>query len=88
MENLSNKIDASYSEKSLKYSISFHKFFKKFLWKYKDGKPRQSGRPFWDLNLENMQNYQYSWVKNSLLDLEKRFIGLKDRELRDRKEKN
>ena len=35
-----------------------------------------------------MQNYQYSWVKNSLLDLEKRFIGLKDRELRDRKEKN
>ena len=34
-----------------------------------------------------MQNYQYLRVKYSLLKLEKVFIGIKDRELKDRKEK-
>ena len=34
-----------------------------------------------------MQNYQYLRVKYSLLELEKVFIGIKDRELKDRKEK-
>ena len=33
-----------------------------------------------------MQNYQFLKVKNSLLELENDFIGLKDRELKDRKE--
>ena len=32
-----------------------------------------------------MQNYQFLKVKNSLLELENDFIGLKDRELKDRK---
>ena len=36
--------------------------------------------------LENTQNYQFLKVKNSLLELENDFIGLKDRELKDRKE--
>ena len=34
-----------------------------------------------------MQNYQFLRVKYSLLELEKVFIGVKDRELKDRKEK-
>ena len=34
-----------------------------------------------------MQNYQFLKVKNSLLELKEDFIGLKDRELKDRKEK-
>ena len=38
--------------------------------------------------LENMRNYQLLKIKNSLLELEKDFIGLKNRELKDRKEKN
>ena len=37
--------------------------------------------------LENMQNNQFLKVKNSLLELEKDFMELKDRELKDRKEK-
>ena len=37
--------------------------------------------------LENMQNNQFLKVKNSLLELKEDFIGLKDRELKDRKEK-
>ena len=38
--------------------------------------------------LENMRNYQLLKIKNSLLELEKDFIGLKNTELKDRKEKN
>ena len=38
--------------------------------------------------LENMQNNQFSKVKNSLLELEKDFKGLKDEELKDGEEKN
>ena len=34
-----------------------------------------------------MQNYQFLRVKYSLLELEKVFVGVKDRELKDRKEK-
>ena len=34
--------------------------------------------------LENMHNYQFLKVKNSLLELENDFIGLKDRELKDK----
>ena len=34
-----------------------------------------------------MQNYQFLKVKNSLLELGKFFMELKDRELKDRKEK-
>ena len=37
--------------------------------------------------LENMRNYQLLKVKNSLLELKKDFMELKDRELKDRKEK-
>ena len=37
--------------------------------------------------LENMQNNQFLKVKNNLLELEKDFMELKDRELKDRKEK-
>ena len=33
--------------------------------------------------LENMQNNQFSKVKNSLLELEKDFKGLKNKELKD-----
>ena len=33
-----------------------------------------------------MQNYQFLKVKNSLLELENDFIGLQDREFKDRKE--
>ena len=36
---------------------------------------------------ENMQNYQFLKVKNSLLEFEKDFIQLKDRESKIRKEK-
>ena len=36
--------------------------------------------------LENMQNNQFLRVKNSLLELEKDFMKLTDRELKDRKE--
>ena len=35
-----------------------------------------------------MRNYQSLMVKNSLLELEKDLIELRDRELKDRKEKN
>ena len=35
--------------------------------------------------LENMRNYQLLKIKNSLLELEKDFIGLMNRELKDRK---
>ena len=35
-----------------------------------------------------MRNYQSLKVKNSLLELEKDLIELRDRELKDRKEKN
>ena len=38
-------------------------------------------------NLENMQNNQFLKVKNSLLELEKDFKELKERELKDREEK-
>ena len=34
-----------------------------------------------------MQNYQFLKVKNSLLELEKAFMELKDGESKDRKEK-
>ena len=37
--------------------------------------------------LRNMQNYQFIKVKTSLLELGKDFMGLKDSELKDRKEK-
>ena len=37
--------------------------------------------------LQNMQNNQFLKVQNSLLDLEKDFMELKDRELKYRKEK-
>ena len=37
--------------------------------------------------LKNMQNNQYLKVKNSLLELKKDFIELKDRELKDREVK-
>ena len=37
--------------------------------------------------LENMQDNQFLRVKNSLLELEKHFMELKDRELKDRNEK-
>ena len=37
--------------------------------------------------LENMQNYQFLKVKNSLSELEKDIMELKDREQKDRKEK-
>ena len=37
--------------------------------------------------LENMQNNQLLKVKNSLLELGKKFKELKDRELKDREEK-
>ena len=36
---------------------------------------------------KNMQNYQFLKVKNSLLELEKAFMELKDGESKDRKEK-
>ena len=35
--------------------------------------------------LENMRNNQFLKVKNSLLELEKYFIELKDRKLKDRR---
>ena len=35
-----------------------------------------------------MQNNEFSKVKNSLLELEKDFKGLKDKELKDGEEKN
>ena len=35
--------------------------------------------------LENTRNYQLLKIKNSLLELEKDFIGLMNRELKDRK---
>ena len=38
--------------------------------------------------LKNMQNNQLLKVKNSPLELEKAFMELKDRELKDREEKN
>ena len=37
--------------------------------------------------LENMRNNQFLKVKNSLLELEKKFKVLKDRELKDREER-
>ena len=36
---------------------------------------------------KNTQNYQFLKVKNSLLELEKAFMELKDGESKDRKEK-
>ena len=39
-------------------------------------------------DLENMQNYQFLKVKNSLLELENGFMELKDKEWKDREEKN
>ena len=38
--------------------------------------------------LNNMQKSQFLKVKNNLVELEKRFIGLIDRELKDREVKN
>ena len=38
--------------------------------------------------LKNIQNNQFLKVKNSLLELEKYFMELKDIELKDRQEKN
>ena len=37
--------------------------------------------------LQNMRNNEFSKVKNSLLELEKDFKGLKDKELKDGEEK-
>ena len=37
--------------------------------------------------LKHMQNSQFLKVKNSILELEKDFMKLKDRELKDREEK-
>ena len=37
--------------------------------------------------LKNMRNNQFLKVKNTLLELEKDFMGLKDRKLKDREEK-
>ena len=39
-------------------------------------------------DLENMQNYQFLKVKNSLLELENGFMELKDKEWKDREQKN
>ena len=39
-------------------------------------------------DLENMKNYQFLKVKNSLLELENGFMELKDKEWKDREEKN
>ena len=38
--------------------------------------------------LQNMQNKTYLKIKKSFLELEKDFIGLNGRELKDREEKN
>ena len=38
--------------------------------------------------LNNMQKSQFLKVKNNLVELEKRFIGFIDRELKDREVKN
>ena len=39
----------------------------------------------WRKCLENMRNNQFAEVKNCLLELKKDFIGLNDRELKDKK---
>ena len=53
----------------------------------KDRKPRLSERKYGDNIFKNMRNNQFLKVKNNLLELEKDFMKLKDRELKDREEK-
>ena len=95
MENPSYKFVWNYSKNHLncfKYNnIFFFKFFKKFSWIYKDGK----------LNYKNENIEGKSWkickitnlkanktkAKSSLLELEKDFKELEDKELKDSEEK-
>ena len=54
---------------------------------YRDGKPKLWKRKYWENILKNYAKNQLLKVKNSLLELEKYFVELKDIELKDREVK-
>ena len=86
MENLSNKIDSNYSKNYLNTIFCFHNYSKIFCeyirLEHQDFKNENIEKKY----IENMQNNQFLRVKNSLLELEKDFMEMKDIELKDRKE--
>ena len=57
------------------------------MWIYKDNKPRLNNKNIDRKYLKNMRNNQFLKVKNSHLEVEKDFMELKNRELKDRVEK-
>ena len=59
----------------------FVKSLKFFLLIYKDGKPELKNENIERKHLNTMQKNQFLKVKISLLELEKDFIDLKDREI-------
>ena len=57
------------------------------MWIYKDNKPRLNNKNIDRKYLKNMRNNQFLKVKNSHIEVEKDFMELKNRELKDRVEK-
>ena len=72
---MSNKIAWNYSKNHLNTIFCFHKFFNKFLWIYKDGKPRQQEKKYERKYLENLGNHQILRVKKSFR-IRKIFYGV------------
>ena len=62
-------------------------FILKFLWIYKDGKPKLKNEYIERKYLKYMQKNQFLKIKKSLLELEKDFIEWKDGQLKDREVK-